>query len=163
MTKNEVFISLGTNLGDRQENLKTAILEIASRLGTVVRQSSIYQTKPWGKNNQPDFLNQVIVVLSEKTPQDCLFILSSIEKQMGRKRFEKWDARIIDLDLLYVNDFIINTATLTLPHPGIPQRRFVLVPMVEIDPDFIHPQLQKSQKQLLDECTDLLDVMILKT
>jgi len=157
------YISLGTNLGNRQKNLKTAILEIASKLGKVVKQSSVYETKPWGKHNQPDFLNQVILVHSDKTPQDGLYILSAIEKNMGRRRIKKWDARIIDLDLLYVNDLVINSETLTLPHPEIPRRRFVLVPLTEIDPDFIHPQLQKSQKQLLNECTDPLDVVPLET
>jgi 2-amino-4-hydroxy-6-hydroxymethyldihydropteridine diphosphokinase len=100
----------------------------------------------------------VILVHSNKTPEECLHSLSGIEKKMGRKRDEKWGARIIDLDLLYMNDSIIETDKLSLPHPGIAQRRFVLVPMVEIAPDFIHPLLQKSQRQLLNECPDLLEV-----
>lgn len=163
MKKNEVFISLGTNLGDRAENLKKAIRAIEFNIGEIIRKSSVYETKPWGKGNQPDFFNQVILIESDKSPADCLLALSAIENQMGRKREEKWGARIIDLDLLYANGFIIQTEKLTLPHPGIPQRRFVLVPLVEIAPDFIHPLLQKNQRELLSECTDLLEVNSLKT
>ncbi len=162
MAKNEVYISLGTNLGNRTENLKMAIHAIELHLGIIIKQSSIYETKPWGKGDQPDFLNQVILIHANKRPQDCLHLLSSIEDQMGRKREEKWGARIIDLDLLYVNESIIHTDELTLPHPGIPHRRFVLAPLVEIAPDFIHPELKKNQKRLLHECQDLLEVLILK-
>lgn len=158
MKNKEVFIALGTNLGDRTENLKKAIHEIELKVGVIIKQSSVYETKPWGKTNQPDFYNQVILVHSNKTPEECLLTLSGIEKQMGRKRDEKWGARIIDLDLLYMNDSIIETDKLSLPHPGIAQRRFVLVPLVEIAPDFIHPLLQKNQRQLLNECPDLLEV-----
>lgn len=162
MKKKEVFISLGTNLGNRTENLKKAIRKVESQLGRLIKSSSVYETRPWGNTNQPDFLNQVILIHGDQTAKDCLYGLSSIERQMGRTREEKWGARIIDLDLLYVDDQIIHTETVTLPHPGIPHRRFVLVPLVEIAPEFIHPQLKKSQRQLLQECTDRLDVTILK-
>lgn len=163
MAKNQAFISLGTNLGDRIHNLKKAVHAIESNLGEIILQSALYETKPWGKSDQPDFLNQVILILTDKIPQACLNTLSSIERQLGRTRDEKWGARIIDLDLLYVNDQIINTKKLILPHPGIPYRRFVLVPMAEIAPDFIHPHLLKNQIQLLDECTDKLEVKVLHT
>jgi 2-amino-4-hydroxy-6-hydroxymethyldihydropteridine diphosphokinase len=160
MLKSMVFISLGSNLGNRTENLKNAIHFIELRLGAMIRQSSVYETKPWGKSDQPDFFNQVIQVDAEKSPEECLLILSTIEEQMGRKRKDKWGARLIDLDLLYVNDIIMDTEGLSLPHPGIPQRRFVLVPLAEIAPNFIHPQLQKSNQQLLKECSDLLEVKL---
>lgn len=160
MAKNEVFISLGSNIGNRPQNLKKAIEAIQSSLGHVTRQSSVYETKPWGKNDQPDFLNQVIGVASDQSPEDCLRALCVIEEHMGRKREEKWGARIIDLDLLYAGDTIVKTKILTLPHPGIPDRKFVLVPMAEIAPDFIHPQWKKNQKQLLNECQDPLDVRL---
>jgi len=163
MEKRAVFISLGSNLGNRIENLKKAIHCIDEQLGEIIKTSSIYKTAPWGKSNQPDFLNQVVLIHSEKSPSDSLDILSSIEQHMGRRREEKWGARIIDLDLLYVDNEVHQTATLTLPHAGIPLRRFVLVPLVEIDPDFIHPLLKKNQLQLLTECTDKLEVTILKT
>jgi 2-amino-4-hydroxy-6-hydroxymethyldihydropteridine diphosphokinase len=163
MAKNQVFISLGTNLGDRIQNLKKAVHAIESNLGEIIKQSSLHESKPWGKSDQPDFLNQVILVQVDNTPQECLNKLSSIERQLGRKRDEKWGPRIIDLDLLYVNDQIFNTEKLILPHPGIPYRRFVLVPMAEIAPDFIHPYLLKNQKQLLEECMDTLEVKVLHT
>lgn len=162
MKNNKVFIAIGSNLGDRAENLKKAIREIELKLGAMIKQSSVYETKPWGKTNQPDFFNQVVLVHSNKSPEECLRILSNIEKQMGRKREEKWGTRIIDLDLLYVNGSIIQTEKLLLPHPGIAQRRFVLVPLVEIAPDFLHPLLQKNQWQLLNECPDLLEVKSLQ-
>lgn len=158
MKKYKAFIALGSNLGDREENLKKATVEIESNFGVTIKRSSIYETKPWGKANQPDFVNQVVVVDTFKSPEDCLTILLSIEDRMGRKREEKWGARIIDLDLLYVGNFILETEKLKLPHPGIPHRKFVLVPLVEIDPEFIHPQLRKTQQQLLAECSDLLEV-----
>lgn len=163
MKNNEVFIALGSNLGDRAENLKKAIREIELKLGAMIKQSSVYETKPWGKTNQPDFFNQVVLVHSNKSPEECLLSLLNIEKQMGRKREEKWGARIIDLDLLYVNGTIIQTEKLVLPHPGIALRRFVLVPLVEIAPDFIHPISQKKQRQLLNECPELLEVKLLQT
>lgn len=162
MAKNQVFISLGTNLGDRADNLKKAILAIESMLGALIEKSSIYETKPWGNTIQPDFLNQVIIIQSEKDPQACLHTLATIEKLLGRQREERWGARIIDLDLLYVDDAIINTDELILPHPGIRYRKFVLVPLVEIAPDYIHPQLLLNQHQLLDMCTDSLEVKLLK-
>ena len=162
MKHNEVFIGLGSNLGDRAKNLKKAIHKIELTIGAIIRQSSIYETKPWGKTNQPDFFNQVVLIHSNKSPEDCLISLSGIEKQMGRKREKKWGERIIDLDLLYVNGYIIETYKLSLPHPGIAQRRFVLVPLVEIAPAFIHPLLLKNQKQLLSECPDLLEVKSLQ-
>ncbi|MEY4931125.1 MAG: hypothetical protein RI909_1849 [Bacteroidota bacterium] len=139
-----------------------AIHAIGLTIGTIARQSSVYETKPWGKTNQPDFFNQVILIHTTKSSEDCLLLLLAIEEQMGRKREEHWGARIIDLDLLYADDDIMETDRLTLPHPAIPQRKFVLVPLVEIAPDFLHPGLKKNQRQLLDECPDELEVKLLK-
>ncbi len=162
MKKNKVFISLGSNLGNRAENLKRAIHDIELNVGSIFRLSSVYETKPWGNNDQPDFLNQVIWVHSEEAPENCLQSLSAIEGQMGRQRTGKWGERIIDLDLLYVDDHIIQSENLILPHPGIALRRFVLIPLVEIDPHFIHPQLLLSQKELLRVCPDVLEVKVLQ-
>ena len=161
MAKNQIFISLGTNLGNRSEQLTTAMQAIEATLGTIIKQSSVYETKPWGISDQPDFLNQVILVHTDQSPMECLTRLSAIENKLGRKREEKWGARIIDLDLLYFNDAIIDTPKLILPHPGLAHRKFVLVPLVEIAADFIHPLLLKTQKQLLESCTDPLEVNLL--
>lgn len=153
-----VFISLGSNLGMREENLNQAIRSIELNIGSTKTHSSVYETKPWGKSNQPNFLNQVILVNTDLEPKDCLTELLAIEIEMGRQRNEKWGARTIDLDLLYADGSIVSTATLSLPHPGIALRRFVLVPLVEIAPDFIHPILKKNHRQLLEECMDNLEV-----
>lgn len=159
MENKEVFISLGTNLGKRAENLALAIKHIEQRVGLVLKKSSLYETKPWGKSDQPDFLNQVVIVKSTMLPDELLTTLLSIEQDMGRERKEKWGARIIDLDLLYAGDYVIHSAKLTVPHPAIAQRRFVLEPLAEIAPGFVHPVVKKTQQQLLADCEDKLPVI----
>jgi 2-amino-4-hydroxy-6-hydroxymethyldihydropteridine diphosphokinase len=163
MKMKNVLISLGSNLGNREANLKIALHALELKLGPIEKKSSVYETKPWGKSDQPNFLNQVIQVNTDVQPEDCLTELLAIEIEMGRQRNEKWGARTIDLDLLYADGSIVSKATLSLPHPGIALRRFVLVPLVEIAPDFIHPILKKNHRQLLDECGDNLEVNRLQT
>jgi 2-amino-4-hydroxy-6-hydroxymethyldihydropteridine diphosphokinase len=153
-----VFLVLGGNLGDRKSNLEKAVLLIEKRIGTIAQRSSLYETKPWGKTDQPDFLNQVLMIKVAQTPAWILQAALHIEHEMGRARNEKWGARLIDIDLLYVGNQILQTDKLILPHPEIAQRRFVLEPLTEIAPDFIHPVLNKSQRQLLAECADTLKV-----
>ena len=154
MKSNTVTLLLGSNLGNRQAILQKAFVLIEKRIGTVLLQSSYYESEPWGKTDQPDFLNQALVVNTKLSPQAVLNHALSIEQHLGRIRNEKWGARSIDIDLLYAETQVINSEHLVIPHPGIAQRRFVLVPLVEILPDFIHPVLNKNQKQLLDECED---------
>lgn len=158
MKKQTAFLLLGANLGDRKSNLEKAAHLIEKQIGFITARSALYETKPWGKTDQPDFLNQVLLLETEQTPEDILKSALTIEHDMGRIRIEKWGARIIDIDLLYVGDQILNSENLTLPHPGIAQRRFVLEPLVELAPDFIHPALNKSHRQLLAECVDPLIV-----
>lgn len=158
MEWNQTYLMLGSNLGERAKNLEKAIKLIGHRIGVVFKKSSVYETKPWGKSDQPDFLNIALIVRSSLKPNQSLYQALSIEQEMGRNREEKWGARIIDIDLLYVDNAIINAEDLTLPHPGIAQRRFVLEPLTEIAPDFIHPTLKKNHKSLLALCTDLLAV-----
>jgi len=159
MENKEVFISLGTNLGKRAENLALAIEHIERRVGLVLKKSSLYETKPWGKSDQPDFLNQVVIVKSTLLPNELLTTLLSIEQDMGRERKEKWGARIIDLDLLYAGNHVIHSGKLTVPHTAIAQRKFVLEPLAEIAPGFVHPVLKKTQLQLLADCEDKLPVI----
>lgn len=158
MELNQTFLLLGSNLGDRASNLQKAIAFIDLHIGVVLKKSSVYETKPWGKSDQPDFLNLALIIKSLLSSEQILNHALLIEQKMGRNRKEKWGARLIDIDLLYVRNEIVNTANLTLPHPGITGRRFVLEPLVEIAPDFIHPTLKKTHTNLLGMCTDTLKV-----
>lgn len=153
-----VFIGLGSNQGNTKKNLAEAVLRIDRSIGPVIKQSSLYKTKPWGIADQPDFLNQVILAESRMNAYECMHSLLNIENHMGRERTMKWGPRKIDLDLLYFDQLILNTSQLILPHPEIVHRRFVLAPLCEIAPDFYHPIFNKTNFQLLDECSDLLSV-----
>lgn len=152
-----IFLLLGTNKGNPLQNLSLAAEKIALAAGPVVARSSIYQTAPWGRSDQPDFHNQVIEIRSSLSPRDILNTVLQIEHDMGRVRREKWGPRIIDIDLLFYGDRVLNEPGLTVPHPGIPSRRFTLLPLSEIAPDFVHPVLQKSVQQLLTSSPDTLE------
>jgi len=149
-----VFILLGTNLGDREVNLKLATELIEKQIGSILLKSKIYETEPWGVIDQPNFLNQVLKIKTNLTPEKCLNNCLSIEDEIGRKRLRKWGERLIDIDLLFYNDLKINTLDLILPHPRLHERNFTLVPMEEIAADFVHPILKKSMFELLDICRD---------
>ncbi len=151
-------VLLGGNIGDRKSYLDNAVSQIRSQCGSVSNLSFLYESKAWGEQNQKDFLNQVIVVNSELNPERFLETILSIEKYLGRIRYRKWGERVIDIDILYIDDFIIDTKSLKVPHPYIQDRRFTLVPLSELIPDFIHPILLKTQVQLLSDCKDDLDV-----
>ncbi|HAA11981.1 MAG TPA: 2-amino-4-hydroxy-6-hydroxymethyldihydropteridine diphosphokinase [Cytophagales bacterium] len=155
-----IYILLGTNLGDREENLLQARRLIGQRVGKVLRSSNVYATAAWGITEQPDFLNQVVIVETAMSPNDLLKALLQIEQDMGRVRIVKWGERIIDLDVLYYHDTILDTQDLKIPHVGIAERRFTLVPLVELSADAIHPVLGKSQRQLLAECPDVSEVKL---
>ena len=156
------FFLLGSNQGDAPSYLIQARDAITRQIGNIRKASSIYKTSAWGKTDQPDFLNQVIEVLLERnfagSPSLLLSTLLDIEKQMGRVRIEKWGTRSIDIDILFFGNQIIDDYDLQIPHPQIPFRRFTLIPLSEIAPDFIHPVLLKSTSQLLNECVDPLEV-----
>jgi 2-amino-4-hydroxy-6-hydroxymethyldihydropteridine diphosphokinase len=147
-------ILLGTNLGNRPYQLKQALKLIQNEIGPIDRASSIYETAAWGLLEQPEFLNMVIGVSTSKSPLEVLRCLLKSEEKMGRQRNQKWGPRIIDLDLLYHGKAILNLRELILPHPGIPERRFTLVPLNEIYPNIIHPVSGLNQQQLLDNCND---------
>ena len=157
MTKG-IYLLLGCNLGDKNANLKQAKTLIQARIGQIEGLSSVYETAAWGKTDQPTFLNQVIEVSTSLSAGSLLSATQQIEKDIGRVRIEKWGERIIDIDLLYYNDNIYSSEHLSIPHPGIPARRFTLVPLVELAPDFIHPVLEKTNRTLLAECQDTLPV-----
>ena len=155
---NSAYLLLGSNMGNSQEKLLTAIKNIEDNIGTVKRRSGLYRTAAWGNTNQPDFLNQVIITETKLTALEILPEILAIEKKMGRIRTIKNAPRIIDIDILFFNNEIISAKHLTIPHPEIPNRRFVLVPLNELSPNLKHPVLNKSIHRLLDECSDPLDV-----
>jgi 2-amino-4-hydroxy-6-hydroxymethyldihydropteridine diphosphokinase len=155
---NTVYLLLGSNIGKSRAHLNNAALAIEQRVGKVLGSSSFYKTAAWGLTDQPDFLNRILIIETEFTPQETLQKILKTEENLGRIRTIKNAARIIDIDILFFNREIINTKNLTVPHSEIPNRRFVLEPLAELSPDFIHPVSQKTVAQLLAECTDNLNV-----
>ena len=152
------YLLLGGNLGDRRKYIALAIAEIEAKIGNITKRSSLYETASWGKHDQPDFFNQVIEVKTSLKPQELLSGILSIEAELGRKRIEKWGSRIIDIDILLYQDQVINEPELIVPHPYLAFRRFCLMPLCEIAPEFIHPLLKKNIQELLIELSDDLFV-----
>jgi 2-amino-4-hydroxy-6-hydroxymethyldihydropteridine diphosphokinase len=154
---NGIYLLLGTNLGNRLSNLRSAAERLIAQQIQIIEESSIYETASWGNTNQPAFLNVVVEVSTSHDPELLLEKILFVEQEMGRIREKKWGSRIIDIDILYYHDMIIETADLHVPHPGIPDRKFTLVPLVELNPFGLHPVSQKNQMELLASCTDTLD------
>jgi 2-amino-4-hydroxy-6-hydroxymethyldihydropteridine diphosphokinase len=157
--KNTLYLLLGANLDDRHATFDVAKSLIISRIGDVVRESSRYETAPWGVLNQPSFLNQVVSVETALSPLEVLAATQQIETELGRVRHEHWGARTIDLDILYYNACIIDTKALRVPHPRLHLRRFTLIPLAEIAPDFLHPEFNQTSASLLANCTDGAEVV----
>ena len=155
---NTIYLLLGTNVGNAINNLATAKRQIQQTIGSILRESSVYRTKAWGKINQSDFLNQVIIVTSIDSPDAIMSSILKIEKKMGRIRTIKYAPRIIDIDILFYNKKIITLSHLIIPHPLIQERKFVLTPLNELSPLFKHPAIGKTMHQLLKDCTDPLAV-----
>ena len=155
---NKVFLLTGGNLEDRMQNLQKAGSLIEEYVGQILRKSSVYETAPWGNTAQPSFLNQVIEIATLLPAEKVLSTILEIEQKLGRIRLEKMGPRMIDIDILYFNHSIFFSTNLIIPHPQLHNRRFVLVPLAEIAPEFVHPILQKNSKQLLQACDDLLEV-----
>lgn len=149
-----IYLSLGSNLGNRQENIKKALEAIAHTIGNIKKISGFYETEPWGKKNQPWFLNCCSEIETILSHQELLEKCQNIEKIMGRTKKGKWGPRVIDIDILFYGDKSSKTAKLTIPHPRIRNRRFVLKPLHEIAPNFIHFLFKKTIKELLKECSD---------
>jgi len=145
-----VFISIGSNLGDRVENcLRAERLLAESGKAEIIRRSRLYETEPWGVKGQPPFINSVIEVETELAPGELLSLLKSIETEVGRTPSPRWGERVIDLDILFYGDEVVSEEGLTVPHPRLHERAFVLAPLAEIAPDFIHPVLKISVEQML--------------
>ncbi len=145
-----VYISIGSNLGSREENCKRAVSLLAESNVTIRKQSRMYETEPWGVKDQPPFINMAIEIETDKNPEDLLGILQNIEKHMGKAKTVKWGPRIIDLDMLFYDDLIIDTPQLEIPHPFMHEREFVLKPLAEIAPDKKHPVIGKTVKEMYE-------------
>ena len=154
MNESSIVLLLGSNQGNAMEHLSEATKRIGISLGNITASSATYKTAPWGKTDQPDFLNRLVVVETDLNPTEIMESILEIEAGMGRKRTERWGPRIIDIDLLYAGSKVIDQPGLRVPHPGLSQRRFALVPLSELIPDFIHPELGLSQYELLERCND---------
>ena len=150
----QLFLSLGGNLGNTREIFEGAYPLIEKKIGKISVYSSIYQTEAWGPIPQADFLNQVLLVSTTLNPQACLTEMLAIEKEFGRERKERWGPRSIDLDLLYYGDLIIAEADLTIPHPRIAERKFILTPLAEIAPLYVDPVSGLTANAMLLACED---------
>jgi 2-amino-4-hydroxy-6-hydroxymethyldihydropteridine diphosphokinase len=155
---NKAYLLTGGNEGDRYRNMQQARTNIEHICGRILQVSSVYETAPWGKTDQADFLNQVLLVETKLSPRDLLNAIFLIEEKGGRKRTVKNAPRTIDIDILFYNRLVLEEPGLSIPHPRIAERRFVLEPLNEISPAFLHPVLGKTIHELLLECTDELAV-----
>jgi 2-amino-4-hydroxy-6-hydroxymethyldihydropteridine diphosphokinase len=155
---NKVFLLIGGNMGDRLQNLHQAITLLSATCGPVIQQSAVYETAAWGKTDQAAFLNQALLLTTELSARELITTVLSVEEQMGRHRTERFGPRVIDIDIMFYNEDIINEPHLTVPHPQMQNRLFVLIPLNELAPMFVHPVLKKTIEQLLAECKDELPV-----
>ncbi len=160
-----VYLALGSNVGDRAAYLQTAQDLIQQYVGKIARRSHLYETEPWGNAQQDHFLNRVIMVNTTLSPREVLEAIAKIERQLGRQRQsqeKKWGPRTIDIDILFYGRRIIRDKGLEIPHPELHKRAFILVPMLELAPDLEHPVLKKPMDQLYMECSDPSEVVMLE-
>lgn len=154
------YLHLGSNQGDRKEFLQKALQLISEKIGTINLKSNIYETEPWGIKEQENFLNMAIEVKSTKSPKELIQNIKSIESSLGSSKSVKWGPRSIDIDVLYCDDLIIESSKITIPHPHIQDRNFVLIPLLEIAGDFTDPVHKLTIEELYDLCKDTGEVFI---
>ena len=158
MASESVFILLGSNLGDRQLLVNQACRMMEEKCGKIVAKSRLYESEPWGFKSEHWFLNQVVEVQTQLSPDEMMRQLLEIEKELGRDRstpHEGYVSRPMDLDILYWGeDLLVESQHVIVPHPRLHQRRFTLLPLCDIAPDYVHPIMKKTNLQLLDECQD---------
>ena len=145
-------------MGEREDYLQNASELLAAEIGVIQKESKIYESVPWGVENQNNYLNQVLEIKSEFSAEEVLEGVLQIEDKIGRIRNEKWGERIIDIDILFFNDSIVEKDGVCIPHIHLHNRRFVLIPLNEITPSFIHPKYNKTIEELLSECKDIESV-----
>lgn len=151
----KVFLGIGGNIGNKQQNFQKVLIRVSIRIGNILKKSSIYETPPWGFHSENNFWNQVILVKTELTAEQLLPAIHKIENEFGRVRSKnQYSNREMDIDILFFENEIIENETLIVPHPRIHLRKFVLIPLVEIEPDFKHPLLRLTNLQLLENCKD---------
>jgi 2-amino-4-hydroxy-6-hydroxymethyldihydropteridine diphosphokinase len=155
---NSAYLITGGNMGQRDEQLAYAARLIEERCGTIIDKSSLYETAAWGKTDQHSFLNQALVLETTLNARDLLHEILYIENLMGRDRIEKYGPRIIDIDIIFFNHQVIKENGLTIPHPEMAKRRFVLEPLNQVIPAYIHPVYYKTVSELLNQCDDTLPV-----
>ena len=146
--KHTIYIALGTNLGERLENLRTAIQSIPPEIH-VLEESHIYETPPWGYEDQPAFLNMVLKAETDLEPGALLEYLKQLEVELGRKQNFRWGQRLIDLDILFYDDLVIDPPPLVIPHPRLHERTFVLIPLADVAAEYMHPVFGKFVWELL--------------
>ena len=157
MASESVFVLLGSNLGDRELLVNQACRMMGERCGEIVAKSRLFESEPWGFQSEHWFLNMVVRLATPLSPDALMQELLNIEKELGRDRtvqHEGYVSRPMDLDILYYGDEIIDTQLVIVPHPRLHQRRFTLLPLCDVAPDFVHPTIKKTNLQLLDECQD---------
>lgn len=157
---NKAYLCLGGNIGDREKSLLAALTKIEEIVGEVSLKSGLYETEAWGVENQKAYLNQCVKIETKLSPIELISALLSIEKKLGRERTvnHSYESRTIDIDILLYNEDIVQHVDLIIPHPRLHLRKFVLIPLNEIAPNYLHPLLNKTIFSLLKECEDISEV-----
>lgn len=156
----KLYLLLGGNLGDKKTIFEAARSQLEKQLGEIMKQSAIYETEPWGFSSPDLFWNQALEISCSQSPEEVLSKIQLIEQAMGRiRKNSQYSSRSIDIDILFYEDQIIDLQNLVIPHPRLQERKFALLPMYELEPDFVHPVLRKSIEELLAECSDQLNVV----
>lgn len=150
----EVYLGIGSNIGDSKMHLQNCIEALILNIGKVSNVSSMYETEAWGNQNQANFFNQVVQISTDILPFELLKKIKELETHLGRTKTEKWGPRVVDIDILLYSNFHFTAANLQIPHAFLKERRFVLAPLAEINPELIHPILVKKVGILLEECKD---------
>jgi 2-amino-4-hydroxy-6-hydroxymethyldihydropteridine diphosphokinase len=159
----KVYLGIGGNIGNKQKNFEEVYKAIKNKLGNIKNTSSVYETPPWGFHSSHKFWNSVVEISTTLSAEEVLSEIHSIERQFGRKHgVTKYSSREMDIDVLYYDDIYIETESLVIPHPSIQLRKFVLVPLSEIAPDFKHPLLRLTSIEMLENCRDVSIIRKLK-